>query len=161
MKAMINGCGIEFPHEETRSRLEYGHVFSKALVLCLQLLDLLELHAGDPVAAAGIDLSLVDPATQRLLAHALLTGDGFQRLRQGLVLTPVLLHQPHRPGTDLLIDHFRHDCILSNSKRCGIKPGALHFSQRPCPHQHRCPGRSHRRNKTAPPSGGASFDFLI
>ena len=38
----------------------------------------------------------------------------------------MLLHQPHRPGTDLLIDHFRHDCILSNSKGCGIKPGALH-----------------------------------
>ena len=34
-------------------------------------------------------------------------------------------------------------------------------SQRPRPHQHRCPGRSHSRNKTAPPSGGASFNFLI
>ena len=27
--------------------------------------------------------------------------------------------------------------------------------QRPCPHQHRRPGARHRRNKTAPPSGGA------
>ena len=33
--------------------------------------------------------------------------------------------------------------------------------ERSRPHQHRCPGQSHRRNKTAPPSGGASFDFLI
>ena len=32
---------------------------------------------------------------------------------------------------------------------------------RPCPHQHRRPGARHRRNKTAPPSGGASYDFLI
>ncbi|MDU4692836.1 MAG: hypothetical protein E6Y12_04010 [Dermabacter sp.] len=32
---------------------------------------------------------------------------------------------------------------------------------RPRPHQPRRPGARHRRNQTAPPSGGASFEFLI
>lgn len=35
------------------------------------------------------------------------------------------------------------------------------YRQRPCPRQHRRSGPHHRRNKTAPPSGGASFDLLI
>ncbi|BCQ01662.1 hypothetical protein [Cutibacterium avidum] len=48
----------------------------------------------------------------------------------------------------------------STTKRTPRHPRRDH-SQRPRSHQHRCPGRSHRRNKTAPPSGGAVFDFLF
>ena len=39
-----------------------------------------------------------------------------------------------------------------------LHPRADH-RQRPCPRQHRRPGQSHRRNKTAPPSGGAVSIF--
>ena len=49
---------------------------------------------------------------------------------------------------------------IDDEENATYPPRADH-SQRPRPHQHRCPSRSHRRNKTAPPSGGARFDFLI
>ncbi|GAB6985282.1 hypothetical protein JCM10369A_18060 [Nocardioides pyridinolyticus] len=40
----------------------------------------------------------------------------------------MLQHLPHAPLLDRGIDLLRHDMHPSNSKGCGIKPGALHIS---------------------------------
>lgn len=45
----------------------------------------------------------------------------------------MLTHQPHRPVTDSGIDLLRPDKHPSNSKGCGIKPGALQVSASRCP----------------------------
>nr|WP_183320948.1 alpha-L-fucosidase [Flexivirga oryzae] len=49
--------------------------------------------------------------------------------RQRRVLLLVLGHQPHRPRPQLGINLLRHETHPSNSQRCGIKPGAVHYQE--------------------------------
>ena len=123
-------AGVEFPHEETRCRFQNRDVFTEALVLRLEPFDLGVLDRRDAVAGAVVDVGLQHPPAHGFVADTDLAGYGRLRGRQRGILRPVLPHQPHRPVTERGIDLLRHDLHPSNSKGCGIKPGALHVANR-------------------------------
>lgn len=63
-------------------------------------------------------------------------------------------HQAHRARLDLRIDLLRHAAHPSNSERCGIKPGALHYAHLPSSPALSCQGiRDHAGiRSTTPPT---------
>jgi hypothetical protein len=64
---MINGFGVEFPHEERRRRRENLVVLTQPAVLRRELVDLGRLLAGGPRPAPAVDLGLHHPPAHRLL----------------------------------------------------------------------------------------------
>lgn len=69
-------AGVEFPHEETRRRLQDRHVFTEALVLRLEPFDLGVLDRGDAIAGAIVDIGLQHPPAHGLVADTDLAGHG-------------------------------------------------------------------------------------
>ena len=74
MNPMISGCGVEFPSEENRRRLEHRVVLLESADLRLQRLDLGQLLAAGPRPLNVVDLGLNHPPAHRLLANPELPG---------------------------------------------------------------------------------------
>lgn len=150
MNSTIIGCGVEFPREESRCRLEHRNIFTEPLVLGLQPLDLGELSAGVALAFTGIDIGLAHPTPQRFRADASWRATATMACAlDGYSLR--CSHEPDGALTERGIDFLWHGAILSTRKDAAPNPRRFNLSfhctavrnESPVPH-HQSHCRGHR-----------------
>ena len=116
------------PAKKTVAAREDLDVLTQFPVLRLQPFDLRRLGRGGARPVAGVDVGLHHPTTHRLPAQTELLGHRLRRRGDRRVVRLMLPHQTHRPSLHLRTDLLRHDVILLNSERDGIKPVTLQSS---------------------------------
>jgi hypothetical protein len=104
MNAMINGCGVEFPGEENRGRLEDLVVLLQPPVLRPEPADLSRLVTGHTRPGTRVHIGLDQPAASSLPTHTKLLRDRFGQRRVPRIVTAVLDEHPQRPLLDRGID---------------------------------------------------------
>src|SRR5699024_1104269 len=111
--------------EENRRLFEDLVIGFKPTDSGFEFLDFGQFFTGTALAVTSVNFSLAHPPAHRLLANTNLASGSLTGGSQCRILLPVLGHQPHRTGLQLIIDLPGHVQHPFNSKRCGTKPGTL------------------------------------